>query len=575
MKKIRNRFIYILGVALSLSACADMDLKPLSEGSSETWYATEEELNMAVNEFYILGYWNTPLESSEQWTDNFTYRNTHRMDILYGTLSGGQWEVLRLWEQSYKLIARANALLERIDESASGNVSEDKINRYKAEAYFARACKYADLIAYFGDVVYYDKSPSLDEAFAKTRTAKDEVIPLVYADFDKAAAFLPVSYGTASTHFTKGAALAMKARFALYMGDWQVAAKAAKDCMDLGEYELHPDFGNLFLANTKNATKEKIFAIPRSLQNSVVLDQWVVNNELSRNAGGYGSAVPSWDLLAAFLCTDGLPIDESPLFDPKNPFKNRDPRCTQTIVEFGSIHLGFEYNPHPDALQVMNYNTGKMQANQDNRAVNQYASFNGLNWKKGIDELWTQNGRTVDRDYVIMRYADVLLMYAEAKVELGEIDNSVLDAINRVRARAYGVSLEAKDRYPAVSQTDQISLRKTVRLERRVEFANEGLRYMDLIRWKLASKALNKKNYGILYPASDLISKVTSKGLWFWASTPEIDDDGIADFSAMESAGVISVLSQRVWDERQYLWPLPTAELEISPNLINDNNPGY
>src|SRR5690606_24844957 len=172
--------IYALGLLLMLQACQDMDLAPLSEGSSETWYSTETELDMAVNEFYILGYWNQPLENSDQWTDNFSYRNTHRVDILYGTLNGGQWEVYRLWEQSYKLIARANALLERIDEAAAGNVSPEKIETYKAEAYFARACKYADLICYFGDVVYYDQSPTLEEAFEKTRTPKDEVIPLVY-----------------------------------------------------------------------------------------------------------------------------------------------------------------------------------------------------------------------------------------------------------------------------------------------------------------------------------------------------------------------------------------------------------
>lgn len=567
--------IYVLGLLFIIHACSDMDLAPLSEGSSETWYSTEEELNMAVNEFYILGYWNQPLENSEQWTDNFTYRNTHRMDILYGTLNGGQWETYRLWEQSYKLIARANALLERIDDAAAGNVSQSRIDQYKAEAYFARACKYADLICYFGDVVYYDKSPSLDEAFAKSRTAKDEVIPLVYEDFDRAAAHLPESYGPNAVHFTKGAAYAMKARFALYMGDWRVAAEAAKNCMDLGVYDLHSDFGDLFLASTKANTQEKIFSFPRSISNGVVLDQWIVNNELTRNAGGYGSAAPSWDLLAAFLCTDGLPIDESPLFDPHNPFANRDPRCAKTIVEFGTVHLGFEYNTHPEVKQVMNYNTGTMQANQDNRAINQYASYNGLNWKKGINELWTQNGRTVERDYVIMRYADVLLMYAEAKIELNEIDNSVLDAMNRVRARGYNVNSSEVDKYPAITSLDQTALRRTVRLERRVELANEGLRYMDLIRWRLATKALNTKNYGILYPASELIDKVASKGHWFWAYTPPIDEDGIADFSQMENAGLISVLSQRVWDERQYLWPLPTAELEVSPNLITDNNPGY
>lgn len=560
----------IAGLALLLNSCVDMNLTPLSKANSESWYTTEEELNMAVNEFYLLGYWKDPLESSETWTDNFTYRNTHRTSILYGTLngsnSGDNWISPRLWQQSYKMIARANSLLEKIDVNAIG-ISDDKIRQYKAEAYLARACKYADLIFFFGDVVYHDKYITIEEAFQKGRTSKDEIIPLVYADFDKAIADLPVSYGTKAVHFTKGAAYALKARFALYMGDWDIAAKAAKACMDLNEYELHSDFTNLFLANTKNNTKEKIFAIPRSIANSVVYDVWFVNNERTRNSGGYGSAAPSWDLFAAFLCTDGLPIDESPLFDSKNPFKNRDPRCAKTIVEFGTQHLGFYYDTHPEVTDVMNYSTGATQKNQDNRLINQYASYNGLNWKKGIDEAWNVQGG-VESDYVAIRYADVLLMYAEAKIELNEIDDSVLNAINMVRARGFGVKVSETNKYPAVANTGQASLRKAVRLERRVELAKENLRYMDLVRWKLASKALNTKNYGIIYPATP--ASITN---WFWASTPQIDEDGIADFSAMEKAGQIAVLSERIWVDHQYLWPLPTADIEICPNL--KQNPGY
>ncbi|WP_301706535.1 RagB/SusD family nutrient uptake outer membrane protein, partial [uncultured Parabacteroides sp.] len=227
----------------------------------------------------------------------------------------------------------------------------------------------------------------------------------------------------------------------------------------------------------------------------------------------------------------------------------------------------------PEALEVMNYNTGKMQKNNDTRANAQYASFNGLVWKKGIDETWLDNGKDVDPDKIVIRYADILLIYAEAKIELNQIDQSVLDAINMVRSRAYGVDKAATDQYPAVKETDQSKLRKIVRLERRMEFAYEGLRYMDLVRWKLASKALSNKSYGLLYPASLLIENVTSKGGWFWPSTPKIDEDGIPDFTEMEKAGQITVLSQRLWDDRQYLWPIPTKEILINKNL--KQNPGY
>lgn len=572
-----NKTLYtsVAAAALMLTSCESMDMTPLSQGNSESWYSTETELEMAVNEFYILGYWNQPLEGSEQWTDNFTYRQQNRNPgsngtVLDGTMNGQQWEVYSLWQQDYKLIARANSLLANYHKAA-GEVNQSQLNRYAGEAFFCRACKYAELICYYGDVPYMQGTETIEEACQAGRRNKDEIKALVYEDFDKAIEYLPVNYGTAAMHATKGAALAMKARFALYLGDFDLAAKAAKDCMDLKVYSLEPDFAKLFLQST-GVNSEKIFYIPRSLENDVILDQWYVNNGLPRNAGGYGSDNPSWDLFAAFLCTDGLPIDESELFDPRNPFANRDPRCTKTIVEFGTEHCGFEYNPRPDVTQVMNYTTGKMQSNNDNRAVNQYASYNGLVWKKGIDISWTQNGKKVARDYLMMRYADVLLMYAEAKIELNELDNTVTDAINTVRARAYGVKLTDTSMYPAVKMGSQEELRKAVRIERRMELANEGLRYMDLIRWKLASKALNGYNYINLQP-TDLLNNIVKKDLWFWGMTPQIDEDGLADFSALYNAGLVALGAKRVFPDRQYLWPIPTRDMTLCPNL--KNNPGY
>lgn len=274
-----------------------------------------------------------------------------------------------------------------------------------AEALFQRASCYARLVTYFGNVVYVTEVIDIDAAFQMGQTPKEEVIPLIYADYDEAIKYLPEKYtGTSSQRATKGAAMAMKARFALYMGDWEVCRDAAKQCMDLGIYKLHSNYSDLFLSTTKNA-EESIFLLPRSIEFKVTYGSSNVKNEVTRNPGGWGAYCPSWDLLASYLCTDGLPIDESPLFDPHNPFKNRDPRCTATIVEFGTRHLGFDYNPHPDAVEVMNYNTGKMQKNNDARVNAQYASYNGLVWKKGIDETWLENGMDVDPDKIIIRYA--------------------------------------------------------------------------------------------------------------------------------------------------------------------------
>ena len=339
--------------------------------------------------------------------------------------------------------------------------------------------------------------------------------------------------------------------------------------MDLGIYELFPDFEELFLSKTKNP-KELIFGIPRSTALGESLD---IKGWLPRNNGGWGSReAPSWELLHSFLCIDGLPIDETPLYNPREPFNNRDPRCTFTIVEHGTPWLGFIYQPHPDSLLVMNLNTGKLQFNNDTRSNKTYASFNGLARKKSIDLEWVEDLRS-ENDVFIMRYADVLLMYAEAKIELNEIDQSVLDAINKVRARAYKVDFSNTLAYPAVTATNQADLRKIIRMERRMEFAFEGLRYMDIIRWKIAEKVLNRNIYGMLDP-DELRLKVVNAGLWFFPMTPDIDDDGTPDLTPMYNAGLCKILLNRSFEApKQYLWPIPTKEIIINPNL--SQNPGY
>lgn len=567
MKQI---YICILTCILGLySSCVDLDLAPLSEGSSENWYSYETELDMCIKDLYKDAFW---IADANDWTDDWIYRETLN-PITSATINGEWGNVTTLWANMYKAIARANTILLNLPKAEANGVSKQKIDQFTGEVYFSRAHSYADLVTHFGDVVFLRDLIDIEEAFKMGRTDKREVIKAVYEDYDKAIDLLPIKHTTSATsRATKGAALALKARFALYNADWSIAAEAAKACLELNNYQLHPDYGNLFLPATKNS-KESIFVLPRSIpQNSYLGSEYVLNT-ITRCVGGWAAMDPSWDLLAAYTCTDGLPIDESPLFDPHNPFKNRDPRCTETIVEFGIEHLGVIYDPHPEVLEVMNFTTGKKQKNNDNRVNAQFASFNGLVWKKGVDKSWLENGFKVDPDKIIIRLADVMLIYAEAMIEQNQINSLVVEMINKVRARAYKVDYTDVSSYPAIQIGSQDELRRIVRLERRMEFANEGLRYMDLIRWKLAEKALNRKNYGMLDPNA-LIEKVVKPGLWFFPQTPNMDEDGIADFSEMEKKGLIKVLSQRVFDvDKQYLWPIPSKEILINSNLTQ--NEGY
>ncbi len=569
-------FIYIALTAfgLLLAGCQNsLDLYPLAQPSAEKWYSNESEILLALNDLYRPDWW-TPDEGvgNEVLSDDNFYRTT-LSPIKAGT-TNSQWGTSTLlWRNSYKAIARANRALLALDNPVTkANVPQAKLALYVAELRFHRASQYARLISYFGDVVYSDGVIAIEEAYTKGRTDRKTVLTKVYEDYDAAAAALPKNYAASAVkRVTKGAALALKARLALYMGDFKIAAEAAKACIDLAEFSLHPTYASLFVQNTKNS-REVVFGLPRSIALNVSIGSSNVLDRLTRNAGGFAAVAPTWDLLCSYLCTDGLPIDKSPLFDPRNPFKNRDPRCTATIVEFGTPHLGFVYDPNPTAVRVLRVSSNSQVTNNDNRANAQFASFTGLVWKKGIDDTWLQNGNRVEPDQIVIRYADVLLMYAEAKMELNEIDKSVLDAVNAVRARAYGVAPTATTAYPAVTTTNQRDLRRAIRLERRVEFVNEGLRYMDLVRWRLAEKVLSRPVYGMLDP-NDLKTKLLDKNLWFFPSTPVLDEDGLADFKPMFDAGLIKLIVPTSWTNQQYLWPIPAAEIQINTNM--KQNDGY
>lgn len=572
--KAKNIFLLVLNLT-ALAACHDLDLNPLSSGSTENWYSTETEVEMAVNALYCYDFWPEDGQQQGDWSDDYISRS-NLTDFDNATLNGQNAWVTTFWSNQYKAISRANGVIGKSHRAIENGASAEIINRLIAEAKFHRAAAYAKLVVKFGDIPLLLEEVDIEEGLGMGRTSKTTILQQIYTDFDEAIELLPTTYST-QQRATKGAALALKARVALIMGDYETAAESAKAVMDLGVYMLHPDYGNLFLQSTK-VSDEFIFKIPRDATYGIYLGTGnggvnAVYNDLPRNVGGWTQTNPSWELLASYTCTDGLPIDESPLFDPHEPFKNRDPRLAETIAPFGSNFLGYEYDPNPTKLEVMNYNTGELVKNNDTRANAQYASFNGLVWKKGIDESWLENGFKVSQDVIYVRYAEVLLTYAEAKIELNQIDQSVIDALNEVRARAYGVDKSDVSAYPAFQIAGQAKLREQLRTERRMEFAKEHMRYTDIIRWRIAEKVMAQKTYGMHYPASDCIANVVNTGDWFWAFAPDIDEHGCADFTALEAANKCMPLAERAWDDRQYLWPIPTSEVIINPNI--DQNPGY
>ena len=565
-----TKILSIIAGLLFLSGCTNLDLNPTSEASSGNWYQNESQFEMSLAELYRRTYWyvDNSCYSDDLGTDDFSSR-AYSYSQSAGTLGGTTSLVTSLWTRMYSGVAYSNEIIANI-KPADSYLSETKLIQYEAEARFMRACMYSTLISYFGDVVFYTEPLTIDETYTLGRTSKATILQAIYDDYDFAAENLPETYSDNEYYrATKGAALAMKARIALYQNDWETASKSAKACIDLGNYSLHANYRDLFLSSSSN-TDEVIFKIPMSVE---LGSSWGENTPyfVTRNAGGNAVFGMSWDLFCSYLCTDGLPIDESPLFNLREPFKNRDPRLAMTTVEFGTKWLGFIYQPHPDSLKVLNSGTGKYVTNNDSKGVTQHSVYSGLIWKKWIDETWNDDNKA-DPDMFIVRYADVLLMYAEAKIELGNIDQSVLDAMNMVRARAYGVNKSQTSGYPEINTSDQDRLRTILRMERRMELCFEGRRYMDLIRWKAAEIALNYAKYG--WYTSVVMKKIVNDGLWPLPAIPQIDEYGIPNLTPIYEKGYYSLLSDWKFDaSKNYLFPIPSSEILINNNLTQ--NPNY
>lgn len=397
--------------------------------------------------------WDALTDDAYQ-TFNYGFREI--IDGTFTPTSGGNNSVIKqLYTVCYKGIQTCNFFLANVDQLET--VDAARINQWKGEAATLRAFFYLYLASSYGDVPLRIEPTTLEnQDFPKSPEAE------VYAQIEKDLIFgvenLPESPYT-DGHVVKGTANALLARAYLYQGKYAEAAAAAQEVIDGGSFELTPNYEDLFVDGGQENNPEIIFSTRYSNAPGEFQDR---GTEIM--IGFWGTLKPTEDFVEAFEATDGLPIDESPLYDENQPLANRDPRLTK-IVQEG------EWNP--DIEQKTK------------------SGFGLLKWTTPETRASLVQNFTEGTDYIHVRYADVLLMYAEGKIESGGIDASVLDAINKVRARAYGVNVGDTAAYPAITTMDPNELREIVRNERRYELGFEGLRYFDLKRWGVAEEILN------------------------------------------------------------------------------------
>lgn len=564
MKKI-NKFIFLFTVIFVISACEDaLDKLPLDAPSDETFFSNETELDLALTGAYREIYWRSGALPFPALLDNTTDLGFLRTDFSgmqsysRGSHSAETSGFQETWSRMYSGIGRCNNLLTKMVK-AKDVVSEDVYNQVQAQAYFLRAYYYSWLIQLYGDVPFVTELPANIEAAKVARTPVAEITASLYADLDAAAAVLPPSYNAANKgRATSGAALALKARIALINKDYAVAAAAAGQVIDSKVYSLHPDYAELF-TYAGEGSAEVILDMPHLLG---FVTSSLPRQQGSRNGNGWSQLVPSQFFVDSYECVDGLPVDESPLYDPSKPFENRDPRLDASIVRPQSLFATYVFETHPDSINTTRIVDGVATrvANQDVR--NPFATFTGYLWRKfSAPEDMPGNVDTSELNFILMRYAEVLLIYAEAKIELGQVDNSVLDAVNQIRARAYGADVSTTGEYPAVTTVDQAELRTIIRRERKVELAQEGFRMPDIHRWNIAQYVMPGTLVGRPKGAYSAMTFV-----------PQIDEHGHPHYDGAESL-------YRAVDKRQFvqakdnLWPIPQKDIDVNQNL--EQNPNY
>lgn len=511
--------IILFFFATSLFGCSKglLNKTPKDRLSPSTFYQNETQCKMALIGIYNAIQPNaTP---SHFYQFDYMSDNGYCQDSWQGSKEVGEWLTnssswapYAKWTQDYTIISRANEFLQDI---SNASVSNDIKTEMSAEAKFLRGYAYTDLITYFGDVPLITKVLALSDAYV-SRSPKNDVLTQILSDFTGAAADLPASWsGSNVGRATKGAALAYKAKTLLYNKKWTEAAQAALDVINLKAYSLYPDYAGLFDESHEDNVE-------------VIFDIQYIPTTQSQPWPTAALSLSSWptanvtaDLINSYYMTNGLPITNAASgYDPQNPFKDRDPRLAASVVLPGSKFGSTTYIPALDVVPC-------------GARPRKYASI-------GIPDINNNSLNTI-----LMRYADIYLMRAEALIESGSTDQEIYNLIDSVRSRANMPKVE----FAEGTGLSQSQLRAIVRHERRVEFYNEGTRYADMLRWQDVSLVHDVYGYDRL-----LLSDPSNPAKWIFKQIK---------------------METRSFDATKgWLWPVPQADIEINKKLL-PNNPGY
>lgn len=594
MKKILN--LGLLALLLGTAGCDKfLDRKPLDASSATNYLSNQDEMELGLNGVYAAAFWmfpnNTPLLYAVEASTDIAMKRGGNAEDFVAMGDGGPFLVNNAlvntcWGQAFRLIQTANQQLSGM-ENGKANVPAATYGRIRAEALVLRAWAYFHLMYMFGDVPWYPKAPGVDQVLSAKRTPVATIVAELYKDMDEAsAAFVAANAQPilANGRVNRGVALGLKAKLAMLIKDWRTAATATKAVIDLNQYGLNPSYPALFMlaGQSANANREIMFnqTFPTDQLNP---QNWGPILGVPRQVtNSQSSHFPSQGLVDRYEDRSGNRIDASSTYDRVNPRLNRDRRLAWTIYMPGDTMqhrtLTAASLPYSNPLERQVFNIHSNTRFRWNWSLNRYDAVTGNNdwigaqaagiqwqvsatgniggvgyvWRKYLDStqyIWEHK-----TGYILMRYADILLMYAEAKVELNEIDATVLAAVNAVRNRAG---------QPSTSANSQTSLRQLIRRERVVELAGEGHRLFDLRRWDIYGKANSGPVVG--YALDPAIAP----------ANPSFDADEVPDYAASVSQRIRFRNQIRTNINAKYkLWPIPQFEVDANPTGMTQN-PGW
>ena len=597
IKIFKISFLIVLSVIFL--SCEDLLDKEPNNYDSVGFYQSEAAVKSGVTGIYNLLYIGGlhPYPTVLDMDTPLCLDRTENTTIGAGGAINPDNSTLKTWwTAQYRIIARANSVLTGVQpylENLSG-----KSTQYLAEAKVLRAYAYYNLISFFGDVPFFTESITIEQYKAE-REDKGVILDFILDEFEAAATDLPWM-ASERGRVDKSVAYGLKARAAMLGGSlnysekandyFQIAATAAETIF--GHRALADNFEDLFNKTgqmKEDVRDEMLFELMFSDKGSTKW-HWANFGRVSRNYGQTGKH-PSQLIVDTYECIDGKRIDESPLYDPQNPFKNRDPRLRFTIYMHGDTVVGntngtdsgrikFILDAYNPTTLFYNFTTGEWDSgiNADINSGAAWTSFAnagvGYLWKKWTYET-VETVRNSTYNIPILRFAEVLLTYAEAKIELNELDASVYDAINEVRNRS-GMPNVSVDRIGS-----QEKMRQLVRREQKVEFIDEGLHLIDMRRWKTGDIENDSPSYG--FPVAQSYDE---NGYIKTGGYADVTPDMIPDFKKSVRHDLNDIASydaykeklkvrdkNRFWDDKFYLFPIPQEERDRDSNLTQ--NEGY